>query len=395
MSGVWRCLFWVQSLLGSGHLRRALAAGRRVRGAGRRGRPGQWRPAGAWPRRSRGRAGAAAADQRAADMRLRRAGRRVGGRRSRRRLWAERRRTLLEPARPTSGRRSLVTEMFPFGRRAFRGELLPLLEAARALRPRPLVVASVRDVLVSKTDAGALCLDGRRLRRAWYDRVLVHGDERLIPFAASFPLAERTRRPHRPHRLRRIRARPAPRRRPRCAPAVLVSAGGGAVGERAAAHGARCAAADAGSGERALAACRRAEPRRRRLCRARRAELPDGCTLARYRADLASLDGAVPQVSVSQAGYNTVVEGLAGRRAHGAGAVRRRRRGRADAACASGSPALGLADVWRADARRRASWPRRSTASPRRPRPDAGPLGVRRRGALGRDPGGARRRRAA
>jgi predicted glycosyltransferase len=38
--------------------------------------------------------------------------------------------------------------------------------------------------------------------------------------------------------------------------------------------------------------------------------LPEGCALERYRPDLAAIMGQC-EVSVSQAGYNTVVEGLA------------------------------------------------------------------------------------
>ena len=82
----------------------------------------------------------------------------------------------------------IVTEMFPFGRRAFRGELSPVLQAARSLPRRPLVIASVRDILVSKRDPSRYdfmvqtCLEH-------YDQVLVHGDERLLPFASSFPPA--------------------------------------------------------------------------------------------------------------------------------------------------------------------------------------------------------------
>ncbi len=41
----------------------------------------------------------------------------------------------------------LITEQFPFGRTRLRFELLPLLEAAKAMRPRPLIVSSVRDVV--------------------------------------------------------------------------------------------------------------------------------------------------------------------------------------------------------------------------------------------------------
>src|SRR5579859_6731416 len=49
-------------------------------------------------------------------------------------------------------RRALVTETYPFGRRALRFELEPLIEAVRAAVPRPALVASIRDILVAKPD---------------------------------------------------------------------------------------------------------------------------------------------------------------------------------------------------------------------------------------------------
>ena len=42
----------------------------------------------------------------------------------------------------------IVIELFPFGRRVMRFELLPLLRAAREADPRPIVVSSIRDILV-------------------------------------------------------------------------------------------------------------------------------------------------------------------------------------------------------------------------------------------------------
>ena len=45
----------------------------------------------------------------------------------------------------------VVVELFPFGRKKFSRELLPLLEAARE-PPRPLVVCSLRDLLVGRAD---------------------------------------------------------------------------------------------------------------------------------------------------------------------------------------------------------------------------------------------------
>src|SRR4051812_12259099 len=47
---------------------------------------------------------------------------------------------------------ALLIESFPFARRQFRFELLPLLDWAAAQRSRPLVVTSIRDILVAKPD---------------------------------------------------------------------------------------------------------------------------------------------------------------------------------------------------------------------------------------------------
>lgn len=82
----------------------------------------------------------------------------------------------------------LILELFPFGRLQFRFELLPLLEAARVAEPRPWIVSSVRDALVAKTDP-ARNERSVRLVRQWFDHVLVHGDPQLYPLTATFPEA--------------------------------------------------------------------------------------------------------------------------------------------------------------------------------------------------------------
>lgn len=84
---------------------------------------------------------------------------------------------------------ALVTESFPFGRRAFRAELLPLLEAAHRMKPRPAIVASVRDVLVAKNSEKKERWMAETARR-FYDQVIVHGDPEIIPFGATFPYVE-------------------------------------------------------------------------------------------------------------------------------------------------------------------------------------------------------------
>ena len=45
---------------------------------------------------------------------------------------------------------AVMIELFPFGRRQLRFEIIPLLEAARAAGPRPRIISSVRDILVEK-----------------------------------------------------------------------------------------------------------------------------------------------------------------------------------------------------------------------------------------------------
>lgn len=82
----------------------------------------------------------------------------------------------------------VLTEQFPFGRTRLRFELLPLLEAARGLPKRPLIACSVRDVVrrarPERVDEAVDLLDR-------FDAVLIHGDPHLVPFERSFAGWER------------------------------------------------------------------------------------------------------------------------------------------------------------------------------------------------------------
>ncbi len=84
----------------------------------------------------------------------------------------------------------VVTEAFPFGRRQMRFELLPLLEAARSMRPRPRLVVSVRDIVQPARKPGRVAETLSTLAH-YYDLVLVHGDPHLVRFEESFPEAPR------------------------------------------------------------------------------------------------------------------------------------------------------------------------------------------------------------
>jgi predicted glycosyltransferase len=80
----------------------------------------------------------------------------------------------------------VVTEAFPFGRRQMRFELLPLMEAAHARVPRPAVVASVRDILQqnAKPERDREVVD---ILDRWFDHVLVHGDPGFVRIEHTFP----------------------------------------------------------------------------------------------------------------------------------------------------------------------------------------------------------------
>jgi predicted glycosyltransferase len=298
-----RCLFWVQSLLGSGHLRRALAVAEALAAAGFEVILANGGPPSPWP-------APAGVDlvqlptlaSRGADFATLVT---ADGNPAGEEAWHTRTirlRALLAGLRPAV----LLTEMFPFGRRAFRRELLPLLlEAAHATAPRPLVLASVRDVLVSKGDPGKYRW-ALEIANASYDAVLVHGDERLFPFGLSFPPAADLAAPILHTGF--VVNEPVPAPIGDDAPAVVVSAGGGAVGSALLAASLAARPLTRYRDEPWLLVTGGNVPDAQFERLAQRVEPP--VSMARHRPDLAYLIGQA-HVSVSQAGYNTVAEGLA------------------------------------------------------------------------------------
>ena len=101
-------------------------------------------------------------------------------------LRIARREALLEAlaaARPDA----VLIEAFPFGRRAFRFELDALIDAARSQLPRPLVLCSLRDIVVLHDKKRGQEIVDRV--RSDFDFVLVHSDPKLVPLEASFPVA--------------------------------------------------------------------------------------------------------------------------------------------------------------------------------------------------------------
>jgi predicted glycosyltransferase len=293
-----RILIHVQHLLGTGHFRRAAAIGRALADSGH-----EVEIASGGPKLANPGTGAARLFQlpplRAADASFKslidEQGRAIDA------SWRARRRDLLLARFSALRPDVLITELFPFGRRQLEFELLPLLEAARASSPSPLILCSLRDVLVAPGEPAKAAMALERARS--YDRILVHGDPALIDLPASYPAARQLgdRLVYTGYIM------PPPSPEPpgdEGRDEIIVSTGGGAVGARLL--------------EAAVAAQTLAEPGRRwRL-------LLGGDLPAEARVRLMARQGPLLvveparddfpgllrrcHVSVSQAGYNTVMD---------------------------------------------------------------------------------------
>jgi len=201
----------------------------------------------------------------------------------------------------------ILTELFPFGRRHLRSEIIPLLETARAQSPRPSIVCSVRDILVAPSKPERAPEMVATIKQ-FYDKVLIHGDPDLVPFEQTFPLAGEISNwlaytgyivdPPPPGATESGLGRDE----------VIVSAGGGALSEPllTAAIAARGKTRLKEATWRLLAGPSLAEDGFERL----QSLAGDGVIVERARADFTALL-ANCALSISQGGYNTVMDVLA------------------------------------------------------------------------------------
>jgi len=201
----------------------------------------------------------------------------------------------------------VLIELFPFGRKKFAGELMPLLEAARAARPAPFVACSLRDILVgSRRDQQGHDDRAARVTNEFFDAVLVHADARFATLEETFHPNVPLRVPvHYTGFVRAPVARDGERPRER---RVLVSAGGGLVGAplfRAAVEAQPRLLADHGLSTLIVAGPFLPDPDLDELTR--RAVGTSGLEVVRYLPDLGG-EMAASAVSVSQAGYNTTMD---------------------------------------------------------------------------------------
>jgi predicted glycosyltransferase len=136
---------------------------------------------------------------------------------------------LLHTLRRTSPAVVLV-ELFPFGRAKFANEILPVLAYAVSGARRPLVVCSLRDLLVGgRRNQQEYDERAKRIAEAYFDAVLVHSDPRLATLEETF-------KPHAPLRVPVIYTGFVSAASPSMPPpaagrsGIVVSAGGGRVG---------------------------------------------------------------------------------------------------------------------------------------------------------------------
>ncbi len=290
--------FWVQHLLGIGHLRRTLSLARAAADAGLDTvvASGGVPVPGADP-------GGARLVQlpavRAADRSFRKLVDQQG-------LpiddaWRARRRAALLRAFDDAAPDTVITELFPFGRRQLAFELEPLLTRARARGCT--IVASVRDILVEPDKLERVGEAIERVER-FFDHVLVHGDPAFVPFDTTFPGLGRIA-PLVRYTGYVVDAAVSPSSGG--GGEVLVSAGGGAVGEPLlrAALAARPLSAAHGRRWRFLVGEGLPEAVFSDLARAASRSV----VVERARPDFPALLGRA-HLSISQGGYNTVMEVL-------------------------------------------------------------------------------------
>ncbi len=220
--------------------------------------------------------------------------------------WRARRREALAQLYHEVEPHVVITELYPFGRRPFRFELEPLLASAAHGRTKPVVIASVRDILIAGTKTGR----DREMVDAFnrhYNQLLVHGDPDVAGLEASFPLAAEL--------ADRISytgyvVNNAPGQGSQGSGEVIVSAGGGAVGAALlrAAVAARPLSKAAALPWRVLVGT--AAPAG--LADELAAQARDGLVVEPARPDFTTLLSNAA-LSVSQAGYNTLMEVVARR----------------------------------------------------------------------------------
>ncbi len=123
----------------------------------------------------------------------------------------------------------MITELYPFGRRALASEFDAALRAAQNLPTRPVILGSIRDILAPPSKPSKAQRTEDVVTR-FYDGILVHSTESVTPLSVSWPVTD--------HLAQRLHYTgfvapepPQPHRQQAGQDEILVSAGGGSVGQ--------------------------------------------------------------------------------------------------------------------------------------------------------------------
>ena len=79
---------------------------------------------------------------------------------------------------------AVMVELFPFGRRRFSTELIPLLERAKNYGAK--TICSLRDIVVTKQDQARHEAKVSKLMNRHFAQLLIHGDPKFLPLENSF-----------------------------------------------------------------------------------------------------------------------------------------------------------------------------------------------------------------
>lgn len=215
-------------------------------------------------------------------------------------LFSRRRETLLNllaKLRPDI----VITETYPFGRRQMRFELEPFMRAARSASWNPMTVSSIRDIMTENRKPVRIS-ETLEAVHDWYDLVLVHGDANMITLSETLPGARTIEGKIKYTGL--VTPEPVDMQVPPSITCdVIVSAGGGAVGHAltAAAIGANEYSNTFPDNWLLVVGSERSDEDYEML----KARAGDRMQVVRFLPDLTRVLASA-KVSVSRAGYNTV-----------------------------------------------------------------------------------------
>jgi predicted glycosyltransferase len=203
----------------------------------------------------------------------------------------------------------LFIELFPFGRRKFAEELMPLLKAARSSRcHRPLVVCSLRDILVGRDNQAKHDDRAATIANEYFDLILVHSDPAFARLDESFKPNVKLTTPVKYTGFAMGVSGSKAAREKNAFRRIVVSAGGGMVGEHLLSTAVKTHELLVQEGPvetEIITGLFLPENARRKLRELARGKV--GLKVRRFVPDLSALMRTA-DVSISQGGYNTTLD---------------------------------------------------------------------------------------